>query len=123
MYRVDRTATLSDAETRVGNISRYLLGFCIQSDVMVHFQHDFKLCGALSCFIHERLTYLFIVCQAMFTLGKSQSISQTTERERQGKRQRFIQQVAGNPRWGRFTIETPLQRERGLEIQREQQRR
>ena len=52
----------------------------------------------------------------MFTLGKSQSVSQTTERERQGKRQRFIQQVAGNPRWGRFTIETLLQRERGHEI-------
>ena len=83
---------------------------------MVHFQHDFKPCGALSCFIHERLTSLFIVCQTMFTLGKSQSISQTTERERQGKGQRFIQQVAGNPRWGRFTIATLLQRERGLEI-------
>ena len=38
-------------------------------------------------------------------------------------RQRFIQQVAGNPRWGRFTIETPLQRERELQIQREQPRR
>ena len=38
-------------------------------------------------------------------------------------RQRFIQQVAGNPRWERFTIETPLQRERGLEIQREHRRR
>ena len=37
-------------------------------------------------------------------------------------RQRFIQQVAGNPRWERFTIETPLQRERGLEIQREHRR-
>ena len=40
-----------------------------------------------------------------------------------GTRQRYIQQVAGSPRWGRFTIETPLQRERGLEIQREQRRR
>ena len=38
-------------------------------------------------------------------------------------RQRFIQQVAGNPRCERFTIETPLQRERGLEIQREHRRR
>ena len=37
-------------------------------------------------------------------------------------RQPFIQQVAGNPRWERFTIETPLQRERGLEIQREHRR-
>ena len=83
---------------------------------MVHFQHDFKLCGALSCFIHERLTSLFIVCQTMCTLSKSQSISQTTERERQGKRQRLIQQVPGNARWGRFTIETLLQKERGHEI-------
>ena len=40
-----------------------------------------------------------------------------------GTRQRYIQQLAGNPCWGRFTIETPLQRERGLEIQREQWRR
>ena len=37
-----------------------------------------------------------------------------------GTRQGFIQQVAGNPSCGRFT--TPLQRERGLEIQREQRR-
>ena len=73
----------SEAETRVGNISRYHLGFRIQCDVMVHFQHDFKICGALSCFMHERLMSLFIVCQTMFTLGESRSISQTTERERQ----------------------------------------
>ncbi|CAH3193351.1 unnamed protein product [Porites evermanni] len=32
----------------------------------------------------------------------------TIERERQAQDQRFIQQVAGNPRWGRFTIETVL---------------
>ena len=52
---------------------------------MVHFQHDFKICGALPCFIHERLMSLFIVCQTMFTLGESRSISQTTERERQAQ--------------------------------------
>ena len=75
----------SDAETRVGNISRYLLGFRIQCDVMVHFQHDFKICGALSCFNHERLMSLFLVCQTMFTLGESRGISQTTERERKHK--------------------------------------
>ena len=75
----------SDAETRVGNISRYLLSFRIQCDVMVHFQYDFKICGALSCFNHERLMSLFLVCQTMFTLGESRGISQTTERERKHK--------------------------------------
>ena len=75
----------SDAETRVGDISRYLLGFRIQCDVMVHFQHDFKICGALSCFNHERLMSLFLVCQTMFTLGESRGIFQTTERERQAQ--------------------------------------
>ena len=33
--------------------------------------------------------------------------------------QRWIQQVAGNPRRGRFTNETPQERERRLEIQHE----
>ena len=75
----------SEAETQVGNISIYLLGFHIQGDVMVHFQHDFKICGALSCFIHERLMSLFIVCQTTFTLGESRSISQTTKRERRAQ--------------------------------------
>ena len=78
----------------------------------------------MSLVIHLFYSFsLFIVCQTMFTLCESRSISQTIERERQAQDQRFIQQVAGNPRWGRFTIETPLQRERGLEIQREQRRR
>ena len=54
----------------------YLLGFRIQCDVKAHFQHDFKFCGALSCFVHERLMSLFIVCQTMFTIGESRSISQ-----------------------------------------------
>ena len=58
------------------------------------------------CFIHERLTSLFIVSQTKLIVGKSRPISQ-----------------AGNPRQGRFTIETLLQRERRLEIQREQRRR
>ena len=69
-WRVSR-GSHSDAETRVGNISRYLLGFRIQCDVLVHFQHHFKICSALSRFTHERLMSLFIVCQTMFTLGES----------------------------------------------------
>ena len=52
----------NDAESRVGNISIHLLGFRIQCDVKVHFEHDFESCDALSCFIHERPTCLFIVC-------------------------------------------------------------
>ena len=75
----------SDAENGVGNISIYLLGFRIQCDVKVHFQHDFKISGALARFIYERLVSLFIVCQTMFTIGESRSISKTTERERQAQ--------------------------------------
>ena len=45
--------------------------------------------------------------QIVFTIGESRSISQETERERQGQ-ERPIQQVAGNPRRGRFTTETIL---------------
>ena len=52
----------NDAESRVGNISIHLLGFRIQCDVKVHFEHDFESFDALSCFIHERPTCLFIVC-------------------------------------------------------------
>ena len=37
--------------------------------------------------------------------------------------QRWIQQVARNPRWGSFTTGTPQKRERRLEIQREQRQR
>ena len=56
-----------------------------------------RCCGTQSYFINERLTSLFVVC--------------------------FIQQVAGDPLQGRFTIETTLQRQRQFEIHREQQRR
>ena len=82
--RVSR-GSYSDAETGVGNISVCLLGFRVQCDVKVHFQHDFKICGALARFIYERLVFLLIVCQAMFTIGESRSISKTTERERQAQ--------------------------------------
>ena len=82
---LSRRVSRGDAETRVGNIFIYLLSFRIQCDVKVHFQHDFKFCAALSCFVHERLMSLFIVCQTMFTIGESRSVSQTTERERQAQ--------------------------------------
>ena len=71
--------------------------------------------GAFSCIIHERLLCLFIVCETMFTIGESRTISSANYTQ--------AQQVAPNPRRGRFSTETPLERERRLEIQREQRRR
>ena len=57
----------------------------------------------------------------MFTVGQSPPISRANERQQQI--QPWIQEVAGNHRLGRFTNETPEERERRLEIQREQQQR
>ena len=58
----------------------------------------------------------------MFTVGQSPPISWANERQQQIQ-QPWIQEVAGNYRLGRFTNETPEERERRLEIQREQWRR
>ena len=58
----------------------------------------------------------------MFTVGQSPPISRANERQQQIQ-QPWIQEVAGNHRLGRFTNETPEERERRLEIQREQWRR
>ena len=58
--------------------------------------------GAFSCFIHEKLMCLFIVCETMFTIGESRAISHANDTELQA------QQVAANLRRGRFSIETPL---------------
>ena len=46
-------------------------------------------------------------------------ICQANKREQQTQ-QWWIQQVAGNPRWERFTNKTPQDRERRLQIQRDQ---
>ena len=46
-------------------------------------------------------------------------ICQVNKREQQTQ-QWWIQQVAGNPRWERFTNKTPQDRERLLQIQRDQ---
>ena len=51
----------------------------------------------------------------MFTIGESRAISHANDTQ--------AQQVAPNPRPGRFSTETPLERERRLQIQREQRRR
>ena len=58
---------------------------------------------------------LFIVCESNFTIGESRTISHANDTQ--------AQQVTPNPRPGRFSTETPLERERRLPIQREQRRR
>ena len=58
---------------------------------------------------------LFIVCETKFIIGESRTISHANDTQ--------AQQVAPNPRPGRFSTETPLKRERRLQIQREQRRR
>ena len=59
--------------------------------------------GAFSSIIHERLLCLLIVCETMFTIGESRTISHPNDTELQA------QQVPANPRRGRFSIETPLE--------------
>ena len=58
---------------------------------------------------------LFIVCESKFTIGESRTISHANDTQ--------AQQVTPNPPPGRFSTETPLERERRLQIQREQRRR
>ena len=80
MYRVDRTATLSDAETRVGNMSRYRLGFRIQCDVMVHFQHDFKICVRYHVlFMKGWCLYSSSVKQCLLSVNRDQFLRQLKE--------------------------------------------
>ena len=77
-----------------------------------------RLChrfSCLSCIIHEMLLCLFIVCETMFTIGESRTISHANDRQ--------TQQVAPDPCPGRFSAETPLEREHRLQIQREHRRR
>ena len=71
--------------------------------------------GAFSRIIFKRLLCLFIVCETMFTIGESRTISHANDTQ--------TQQMAPNPRPGRFSTETPLEQERRLQIQREQRGR
>ena len=73
--------------------------------------------GALSCCIHEGLMCLFIVCETTCKIGESCAISHANGTEQQAE------QVAANLRWGRFSTETPLEREHRLEIYRQWRRR
>ena len=54
-------------------------------------------------YLRNGLLCLLIVCETMFTIGESRTISHTNDTEMQA------QQVAANPRRGRFFIETPLE--------------
>ena len=97
----------------------------IWCDVKVHFkvvkQHGFK-CEWYVLFMKGWRLYSSSVKQCLLYIGESRPISQATKRARPTQ-ERSIEQVAGNPRRGRFTIETPLQRERRLEIQRQKRKR
>ena len=52
-------------------------------------------------FFHERLLSLFIVCETMFIIGELRAISHANDTQ--------AQQVAPNPRQGRFSTQTPLE--------------
>ena len=49
----------------------------------------------------RRLLWLVIVCETMFTIGESRTISNANDTQ--------AKQVAPNPRRGRFSTETPLE--------------
>ena len=59
--------------------------------------------GAFSCIIHDRLLWLFIVCETMFIIGESRTISHANDTELHAQR------VPANPRRGRFYTETPTE--------------
>ena len=59
--------------------------------------------------------FLFIVFEKKFTIGESRTIFHANDTQ--------ARQVAPNPRSGRFSTETPLERERRLQIEREQRQR
>ena len=61
------------------------------------------------------LMCLFIVCESKFTIGESRKTFHANVTQ--------AQQVAPNPRPGRFSTETPLEWERRLQTQLEQRRR
>ena len=63
---------------------------------------------AFSCIIHERLLCLFIVCETMFAISESLTISNANDTQ--------AQQVAPNPRRGRFSTETPLEQNANLKF-------
>ena len=61
--------------------------------------------------------------QCFYNIGEYGAIIVNANDPEQQTQQRWIQQEAANPQRGRFTTETPLERERQLEIQHEQRKR
>ena len=61
------------------------------------------------------LMCLFIVCETKFTIGESRTISHANDTQ--------AQQVTPNPRPGRFSTETLLNRDRRLQMQHEPEQR
>ena len=54
--------------------------------------------------------------QCFYSIGEYGAIIVNANDPEQQTQQRWIQQEAANPQRGRFTTETPLERERRLEI-------
>ena len=79
--------------------SNYLVIVYLTGIATIDFATDDQ--GAFSCFIHERLMCLFIVGETMFMISDSRATSHDTEQQ--------AQQVAANPRLGRFSTDTPLE--------------
>ena len=85
------------------------LNICLvaANDVMAHFAFpgniDFAADdqGAFHVIFDTRLLCLLIVCETVFTIGESRTISHPNDTELQA------QQVPTNPRRERFSIETP----------------
>ena len=79
------------------------------------FAADYK---AHSCIIHEGLLCLFIVCETMFTIDKSRTISNANDTQAQPEWLQILAEGHFPPK----SFHCPLERERRLEIQREQRR-
>ena len=61
--------------------------------------------------IHEELTWLFIVCETVFTIGESQAMKQNSKHKNAEFNNRLLI-LAGED----LTPKNPLERERRLEI-------
>ena len=80
------------------------------NEVMEHFAFP----GNID-FAADFLLFIHRLWNNVYGIGESRTISHTNDTQ--------AEQVAPNPRPGRFSTETPLERERRLPIQREQRRR
>ena len=74
----------------------------------IDFAADYQ--GAFSCFIHEKLMCLFIVCEKMFMIGESRAIFHTNDTEQQAH------EAAAIPRRVRFSTEIPLEENADLKF-------